>query len=150
LSVRQLRNSSALVRRVAQAALLLALTLLPACSEIALPPEEAPATGVNPAHTKLVADHIRATFKDYASYEAYEISGPRWVHGLRGWSWLTCVRFQDRGRYRTYTVFSKDGAVVDSRYSVRTDECEIQAYAPFDALSGGVRSTSFGGSGPIY
>jgi hypothetical protein len=60
------------------------------------------------------------------------------------------VRFQDRGRYRTYTVFSKEGAVVDSRYSVRTDECEIQAYAPFDALSGGVRSMSFGGSGPIY
>jgi hypothetical protein len=150
LSVTQLRNSSGLVQHAAHAALLLALTLLPACSGIALPQEEPPAAGVDPAYTKLVADHIRATFKNYASYEAYEISGTRWVHGLRGWNWLSCVRFQDHGRYRTYAVFSKDGAVVDSRYSVRTDECELQAYAPFDALSGGVRSMSFGASGPIY
>lgn len=150
MSLRQRRNSPAFKQRAARAALLLALTLLPACSQIALPQEEAPATGVDPTFTKLIADHIRATFKEYGSYEAYEISGPRWVHALRGWNWLTCVRFQDRGRNRSYAVFIKDGAVVDSRYSVRTDECELQAYAPFDALNGAARSTSFGASGPIY
>jgi hypothetical protein len=138
------------MRHAAHAALVFALTLLPACSEIALPQEEAPAAGVDPAYTKVIADHIRATFKGYASYEAYEISGSRWVHGLRGWNWLTCVRFQDHGRYRTYAVFIKDGAVVESRYSVRTDECELQAYAPFDALRGGAGSIGFGASGPIY
>jgi hypothetical protein len=47
-------------------------------------------------------------------------------------------------------VFIKDGAVVESRYGVRTDECELQAYAPFDALRGASGSMSFGASGPIY
>ena len=138
------------MQRAVGAALLLALALLPACSNVALPQQDMPATGIDPAYTKVVAGHIRSTFKAYAVYEAYEISGPRWVHAIRGWSWLACVRFQDKGRQRIYAVFIKDGAVVDSRYAVRTDDCELQAYAPFDPSSGAMHPMSIGTQQPIY
>jgi hypothetical protein len=138
------------VQHAVGAALLLAITFLPACSNIALPQEDAPATGADPAYTKLVAGHIRATFKAYAAYEAYEISGQRWVHAIRGWSWLACVRFQDHGRPRIYAVFINNGAVVDSRYAVRTDDCDLQPYAPFDPSSGALHPMSIGTQQPIY
>ncbi len=115
-------------------AALLALALLPGCSDLALPSEETPAFGPEPGYNNLVANHLKATFKNHASYDAFEISAFRWVHSLKGWTWSACVRFQDRGHPRTYAVFIKDGKVVDGRYSVQTDACETQAYAPFDAM----------------
>jgi hypothetical protein len=142
--------SRASVQHAVGAALLLAVSLLPACSNVALPQEDMPASGADPTYTKLVANHIRTTFKAYTAYEAYEISGPRWVHAIRGWSWLACVRFQDHGRQRTYAMFIKNGAVVDSRYAVRTDDCDLQAYAPFDPSSGAMQPMSIGTQQPIY
>jgi hypothetical protein len=151
LSHRQRQSPSAFLRQAIFAAPLLALTLLPACSNIALlPQEDAPATGAEPAYAKLVADHIGATFKNRAGHAAYEISGPRWVHALRGWNWLVCVRFQDRGGPRTYAVFIKEGAVVDSRYAVQTDACDLQGYAPFDMMNSTMGPTSVGAQEPIY
>jgi hypothetical protein len=151
LRPRQRQSVSASLRRAIHAAPLLALTLLPGCNGIALPPQEdAPAMGADVAYAKLVADRIRATFKDHAAYAAYEISAPRWVHTLRGWNWLVCVRFQDHGRQRSYAVFVKGGAVVDSRYAVQTDACDLQAYAPFDVMFGAMRPTSVGAQEPIY
>ena len=144
---RQSASASAPAPHALGAALLLALAVLPGCSTIALPQEVAPAAGADPSDVKLIADHIRAVFKDHAAAnEAYEISGARWVHALHGWNWLTCVRFQDHGRRRTYAVFVKDHAVVDSRYAVQTDACDAQTYVPFDAL----RPAGPGAQGPIY
>lgn len=150
MRLRRRQSASASSRRAIHAAPLLALTLLPGCSNIALPPQDAPPPGADPAYTKLVADHIGATFKEHAAYAGYEISGPRWVHALRGWSWLVCVRFQDHGRQRSYAVFIKDGAVVNSRYAVQTDTCDLQAYAPFDMMTGAMRPMSVGAQEPIY
>ena len=133
----------------ARAALLLAL-VLPGCSDLALPKGEMPAAGVEPTVTTLVANHFKGIFKDHASFQAVEISGFRWVHTVKGWSWLACVRFQDHGHPRTYSVFIGDGAVVDYRYAVETDECDIQTYSPFDLATGAIIPASIGAQQPIY
>ena len=108
------------IQQAACAALLLALLLLPGCSELALPSEEMPAAGADPSYVNIVAHHLKTLFKNQASYDAFEISPFRWVHSLKGWAWLTCVRFQDQGHPRVYSVFLKDGRVVDGRYAVVT------------------------------
>lgn len=128
------------------AALLLALAALPGCSDVALPLEEAPASAADPGYNELVANHLKTAFKDRASYDAFEISGFRWVHSLKGWAWITCVRFQDHGHPRTYALFIKDGAVVDGRYAVETDACNTQTYTPFDAM----RPARAGIQEPLY
>lgn len=121
------------------AALFICSAVLAACSGLAASNEEAPATGLDPAYPRIVADYLRSTFKDYASYESFEISEPRWVHALAGWSWITCVRFQDRGRSRTYALFLQSAKVIDGRYAVETDACGAQAYAPFALMTGGLQ-----------
>ena len=75
---------------------LLALSVLPGCSDVASPSEQMPASGPDPGYNNLVANHLKAVFKDRAFYDAFEISAFRWVHSLKGWTWITCVRFQDR------------------------------------------------------
>jgi hypothetical protein len=138
------------LRHAVCAAFLLALALLPGCSNLALEKEDAPAAGADAAYTKLVADYIKGTFKNHASYEAFEISGARWMHTLHGWNSLTCVRFQDHGQQRTYAVFIKNGAVVDARYAVQTDACGAETYTPFETMTSGMRSPNPGAQGPIY
>jgi hypothetical protein len=74
------------VQQAACAALLLALLLLPRCSELALPSEEMPAAGADPSYVNIVAHHLKTLFKNQASYDAFEISPFRWVHSLKGWA----------------------------------------------------------------
>lgn len=138
------------LRRAARAALLLTLVVLPACSELALPKEATPAPGADPANNELVARYLKATFKDRGSYDTFDISGFRWVHSVKGWSWLSCVRFQDHGHRRTYALFIKDGAVVDGRYAVQIDACDTQTYSPFDAIMGPATPASIGVQAPLY
>ena len=128
------RQSVLSVRNAAGAALLLALAVAPGCSDLALPMEEAAASPADPRYGELVARHLKTAFKDRAAYDAFEISGLRWVHSLKGWTWLACVRFQDRGHQRAYALFIKDGTVIDGRYAVQTDACDSQTYAPFEAM----------------
>jgi hypothetical protein len=135
------------VQHAAYAALLLALLLLPGCSDLALPNEEMPAAGAVPSYVSAVANYLKTLFKNQASYDAFEISPFRWVHSLKGWAWLTCVRFQDQGHPRVYAVFLKDGRIVDGRYAVVTDACDEQTYAAFDAMRGASRS---GIQSPLY
>ena len=92
--------------------------------------------GPDPTYNKLVAEHIKDTFKDYASYDAFEISQYRWVHSIKGWDWLTCVRFQDKGRRLTYALFIKQKEIIEYRYAVETDGCGAQTYSPFVELGG--------------
>jgi hypothetical protein len=87
---------------------------------------------------------------NYASYEPFEISAYRWVQGMKGWSWLTCVRFHDRDHLRTYAFFVKDDKVIDNRYAVETDSCDVQSYAPFDPGTGLLQPVGIGGQQPIY
>jgi hypothetical protein len=127
-------------------ALLLGFALMSGCSNTASAGEEMPASEPDPAYNDVVARYIKETFKDHATYQAYEISTFRWVHSLKGWAWITCVRFQDQGHPRTYAVFVQESKVVDSRYAVQTDACNAQAYGPFSTM-GAMRP---GVLGPLY
>ena len=100
-------------RHAVGAALLLLVTLLPGCSDVALA-DEMPASEPDPGYNNLVAKHLKDTFKNRASYDAFAISAFRWVHSFKGWAWMTCVRFEDNGHPRTYAVFIKDGKVIDA------------------------------------
>lgn len=122
--------------------------MLAGCSDLALPRDETSPSSAAPDDNKLIADHLKTTFKDHATYSMFEISGARWVHSFKGWCWLTCVRFQDHGHQRTYALFVKNGAIVDSRYSVQTDACDAQSYAPFDLMPAAPPGAA--GVGPLY
>jgi hypothetical protein len=88
-----------------------------------------PGSVVPEYHCHLPQDRIR---------ELHILRGnePRWVHSVQGWTWLICVRFQDRGRTRTYALFLKRGTIINARYAVQTDECDMQAYALFERMGG--------------
>ena len=119
------------LRNAARAALL--LPLLQGCSSLAQPQEDAP-SAPDPGSNKVVAERLQSSFKDIASYDSFEISEFRWVHSIKGWSWLTCVRFRNLDRKLTYAVFLKADKVVHSRFAVESDGCGTQTYLPFEQM----------------
>lgn len=131
-----------------RARLLAAFVILPACSHTAPATEQSPMVGADPTYRNLVAAHLKASFKTLMPSDGLEISEPRWTQSNRGWSWLACVHFQDRGHRRTYAVFFNESDVIDGRYAVQSDGCGAQTYLPFDLGSGGPRS--LGDTGPLY
>ena len=132
-------------RRAAGAGLLLTVVLLP-LSGVAVP-QEMPASGADPGYNTIVADYLKGTFKNRATYDAYAISPFRWVHSSKGWAWMTCVSFEDNGHPRTYAVFIQDGKVIHGRYAVQIDACNTETYAAFDAMG---PSRPRGVLGPLY
>ncbi|MFZ1922533.1 MAG: hypothetical protein WAU57_12960 [Xanthobacteraceae bacterium] len=125
---------------VLQAVRLAALALLilgaAACSELAQSSQAASPPASQPPYVALTAKYLLAALKDRSAYSGFAISGLRWVDSMKGWAWLACVNFQDRGQLRTYAIFIQDNAVVDGRYAVETDACASQTYTPFDLLTG--------------
>jgi hypothetical protein len=117
-------------------ALMLTLVMLWGCSEYALPKEDQPAMGPPPSYRTLIANYIKLKMKNYASYDAVEVSDPLWGETIHGWTWLVCLRFRDHGHRRTYTFFIPEKAEAlndsDSRYSVMSDSCGTQVYSPLD------------------
>ena len=75
-------------RALLRTALGLMLVILPVCSELAQPSDTMP-SGAEPPYVSLAAKYLQSVMKDRASYDAFEISGLRWVHvdpGLEpGW-----------------------------------------------------------------
>jgi hypothetical protein len=134
------------VPRAAYALLALAalLGLLEGCGGLAATTEEVPTTGPDLTYRETVATHLKKVLKNLSTYDSFEISDPRWVHSIKGWNWLTCVRFQDRGHLRTYALYLNGDKVVDDRFAVQTDNCDAQTYAPFERMGGGA-----GGSGGL-
>jgi hypothetical protein len=106
------------------------------CTQLAQPSEAATQPVEQPAYAAAAAKYFASTMADRAAFENFEISGLRWVHGLKGWSWLACVHFVDRGHLRTYALFLQNDAVIDARYAVRSDSCGSQSYTPFDVVTG--------------
>jgi hypothetical protein len=131
-------------RHGAGVAFLLMVALL-SLSDVAVP-QEMPTSGPDPGYNDVVAKHLKGTFKNLASYDAFAISPFRWVGSLKGWSWMTCVSFEENRHPRTYAVFIQDGKVIDSRYAVQIDACNTQTYAAFDAMG----LTRAGVLGPLY
>ncbi len=130
-----------------RSALFGALIMLVGCSAVPLQDSTEPASP--PPYGKIVSDALKK-FKDYASYNNFEISGARWVHAATGWNWLICVRYNDGGRERYYSFFIDNHAVVNQRYDIVTDQCAVQQYLPFDATTGTVGSPTPVRQQPIY
>jgi hypothetical protein len=132
------------------ALLLLAAVALAGCSGLASTSEETPVTGPDPASNKVVANYLNATFKDRALYNAFEISDSRWVHTVKGWNWITCIRFQDHGHPRIYAIFIKANAIIDARYAVQTDGCDTPNYTSFDLMAAASSGASPGALEPLH
>jgi len=148
--LREQQGAATSLRKAAYAALLLALAVFAGCSGLAVSQEGTPETGPDPAYNGLVATRLKSAFKDHASYDAFEISDFRWLHSVNGWSWLTCVRFQDHGHRRTYALFIKASEIIDSRYAVQADGCDARTYSPFDQMTGATRPANAGVLEPLY
>jgi hypothetical protein len=121
---------------IRRGALPVALVMLSCCGTANLPGQElpqqaSPELGNQAAYDALAASYLAKQLKDIPSYDSFEISGPRWVHAVVGWSLLACVHFRDHGHRRTYALFIQGNEVVDARYAVETDSCALQIYAPF-------------------
>jgi hypothetical protein len=95
-----------------------------------------PPSAPDPSYPGLIADHLKTTFKDYLTYDLFEISTPRWVHSFQGWNWLVCVRFLDRGRKRSYALLFNSDKVLDSHFAYQTDNCGIESYVVFEKMRG--------------
>lgn len=130
-------------------ALLASLIALPGCSELAQS-SQAAAPPAPPAYVSLSAQYLMSTLKDRFAYADFEISSPRWVDTLKGWAWLACVHFVDRGHLRSYAIFIQDNAVADARFAVETDACESQTYTPFDLVTGELGRPTAPVQPPLY
>ena len=95
-----------------------------------------PPSAPDPSYQNVIADHLKTTFKNYPTYEQFEISAPRWVSSVKGWNWLVCVRFLDRGHRRSYALLFNGSSVVDGHYAYQTDNCGTQAYVVFNQMAG--------------
>jgi hypothetical protein len=129
------------------AALFAALIVLAGCSAVPLQNNAEPASP--PQYGRLVSDSLKK-FKDFPSYGNFEIAPARWIHAPTGWNWLVCVRYNDGGRERFYSFLIDDHAVVDQRYDIVTDQCAVQQYVPFDAMTGTVGLPTPVRQQPIY
>jgi hypothetical protein len=121
-----------------------------ACSELAQSSHAASAPPPQPPYVSLTAQYLLSALKDRFAYDGFAISGLRWVPSLKGWAWLACVHFRDRGHLRSYAIFIQGNAVVDGRYAVETDACDAQAYSPFDLVTGQLGQPTPSVQPPLY
>ena len=94
-----------------------------------------------PNYRRIVGDSIRTIFPKENPPGELEISGLRLVEHLKGPAWLTCLKIDARGHPQLYAIFIQDGRVIDSRASVVVDQCQKEAYGPFE-LPGAVKPDS--------
>ena len=136
----------ALTQRLALGVTLVAMA---GCSQIALPDSAQP-VAPQPPYVSLAAKYLQSALKDVRAYDGFEISPLRWVNTMKGWSWLACVRFHERGHTRIYAIFIQGDVVSDARYAVETDTCEAQTYTQFDLISGELGRPTAPMQQPIY
>jgi hypothetical protein len=112
---------------------------LSGCAGLATGNTEMPLPSPDLTYREVASARLKSVLKNYDTYDAFEISDPRWVHSIKGWTWLTCVRFREKGRVRSYALFI-DGkkAVVEDRFAVQTDNCDLQTYYPFGQMPAGL------------
>jgi hypothetical protein len=111
---------------------------LSGCADLAAGNAEIAQAGPDPTSREVIGSYLKRTLKNYRTYDSYEISDPRWVHSMKGWLYLTCVRFRDQGHVRSYSIFMDGNKIVDDHFSVQTDSCDSQAYYPFDRMQTGL------------
>jgi hypothetical protein len=142
LMAKQPHRGSRALRRAAAVLLLPACLALCAglsgCAGLAAGNSEMQLAGPDPSFRDAVANHLKKVLKNYALYDSFEISDPRWVHSVKGWTWLTCVRFREQGRVRNYALFLDGNQIVDDRFAVQTDNCDLQTFYPFERMPTGL------------
>ena len=108
---------------------------LGACSISGLLPNwtAADVAGPEPAYRFIVANKIKDIIGDPGRVGTLAISGVRRIDSLKGASWVTCIKTQKFPLLpRYHAVFFQGGLIVDSRFSVLIDRCELQTFTPFD------------------
>jgi hypothetical protein len=127
---------------MARLASLFLFTILGGCGDIASqlpPPNENP-----PEYKKIIQAALQPDAKAAVStgiadritklpnkYAPFEISRPRQVNVLAGWTWRVCLKGNNKGSVVYLAVFIKGNNIVDVRTSVGTDRCEGEFYEPF-------------------
>ena len=137
-------------RYAACRAVLLAALVMSGCAGVTMPVAEAPQSGPDPSYGRTVGKQLKTAFKNLTPYDSIEISEVRWVHSLKGWTWLACIHFQDRGHRRTYAIFFNGNTIIDARYAVQADACEATNYAPFDPETGAIGAGAVRDQNPLY
>lgn len=119
-------------------ALLLAL-MLGGCSMSGVMPDwvSDDTAGPAPANYRFIVANALDTIMGRRDPELrlLEISAPRRADVVKGATWLVCVRALrtlTRQPRTYYAVFIQREKIVDSRISVRIDDCESQPYTPFE------------------
>ena len=138
--------------------LLMLLGGLPACSSLgvsrqafpggAQSAENTPPGTLEPSYLNWIAARLKA-FKKPPT-DGLELSQPRWLLSNNGWSWVTCVRFQDQGHRRSYVIYFDAKQIVDNHYAVMSDGCDSQTYTPFDLNTAKLVPQATGTQRPIY
>jgi hypothetical protein len=141
------RYPSTPLRHPLRCAALLLVLALAACSSLAAPGDTA-TTALSADYRSMIAKRMKLVFKDLIN-DSTEISDPRWAQSNKGWAWMVCVRFQDRGHRRAYVLFFDRSLFVDERYAVQTDNCDTQTYSPLDS-GPGIKPGALGDTGPLY
>jgi len=137
-------------KHAAWRAVLLSALVMSGCAGVTLPVAQAPQSGPDSGYGKTVGKRLKETFKSLTPYDSIEISELRWVHALKGWSWLACIHFQDRGHRRTYAIFFNGNAILDARFAVQADACDATNYAPFDPDTGAIGPGAVRDQSPLY
>jgi len=120
----------------ARSLLLLTMTLC-GCSMSDSIPDWISDAAVGPEPTNyrfLVANTMAGVLTKQSQDRLVEITSPRRVDVARGAMWMVCLKISayPDGTRAHYAVFIRNERVADWRLSVVTDQCEIQAYTPFD------------------
>jgi hypothetical protein len=140
------RSATSLRCAAPRVALLLASAVTAACSSLAGPTENG--TALSPDYRSMIAKRLKAMLKDSVA-GGVEISDPRWAQSNKGWGWMVCIHYPDRGHQRTYVYYFDHSDFVDERFAVQTDHCEAQTYSAFD-LGPAIRPGAVGDPGPLY
>jgi hypothetical protein len=64
------------------------------------------------------------------AYSFYEVSQPRQVNIVGGWTWQVCLKGNNKDGVVYVAVFIKDGSIVQVRTSVAIDKCGQEIYEP--------------------
>jgi hypothetical protein len=146
MTLRRCPFARSLRRAARRAALLLALAVTAACSSLAGPTDNTSALSAD--YRSMIAKRLKVMLKDTVA-GGVEISDPRWTQSNKGWGWMLCVHYPDRGHRRTYVYFLDRSDFVDERFAVQTDHCEVGTYSALD-LGPAIRPGAVGDPGPLY
>ena len=89
----------------------------------------------------------RLSYKQLASARVKELKVPgglatpaisplRNSHTVACADWMTCVRGEETGLWRTYAVFYRDSKIADIRHAVVIDQCEAEPYERLEPTVG--------------